>query len=431
MFPHALAMELKELNRHFFRPFFEPATAGGQTPKESQRIQIEKRKLYNLLRRINCIECDFHFPPGPQEAVFNGQCILLINKDIENIRDGLVELLDLPEAGAVVDARIPGAPLGNVSWSWLEATWKEHFLPVQNLFRKLKAEVLAPKLSVGGTPETPGVGKPSVVFEATKALPDVSLARAQDGLQHSKFVAADPGHGSARFRASNQALGLFWNIMPFAEGPDYEVFLADGPTMWLRLMPREDPSKEWGHDELMQCGRGPAVSLQPLLWNNLQYLRAEDGVGAYATINSLKQETETTSVAFAFNTGEIWCVDTTLLQLGEQSNLYFTEIARALIHRLRGYGEFLQCLGVQPPFDWIAGLEGVKGRRLKVPPPINHIATSPGETCLSDVVVASGSYDIQQSATITLRPFFAQLFKKCSSKIPDHIEDAIRTNEKF
>ena len=71
---------------------------------------------------------------------------------------------------------------------------------------------------------------------------------------------------------------------------------------------------------------------------------------------------------------------------------YFLDIARAFIQKIRGYGEFLQCLGIQPPFDWIAGLEGVKGRRLKFPPPPNQsISTSPGETCLSDVVVASGA----------------------------------------
>jgi hypothetical protein len=38
----------------------------------------------------------------------------------------------------------------------------------------------------------------------------------------------------------------------------------------------------------------------------MQYLRAEDGIGAYATINNLANETQTNSVAFAFNTGELW-----------------------------------------------------------------------------------------------------------------------------
>lgn len=36
-FPHALAMELNELNRHFFRSFTEPVTVAGQAQKERER----------------------------------------------------------------------------------------------------------------------------------------------------------------------------------------------------------------------------------------------------------------------------------------------------------------------------------------------------------------------------------------------------------
>jgi hypothetical protein len=240
----------------------------------------------------------------------------------------------------------------------------------------------------------------------------------------------EPQNGAARFRATDQPLGMFWNIMPLAEGPDYEVFLANGPAMWLRLMPRDVTPRERTHDELLECGRGPGVTLQPLLWSNLKYLRAEDGIGVYATIDNLKRETETSSVTFAFSIGEIWCVDLTVLQ-NPKKHLYFLDIARTLLQRFRGYGEFLQCLGIQPPFDWFAGLEGVKGWRLKTPPPTNRFATSPGETCLSNVVLANGTYDLEQPAAMTLRPFFVQLFKKCSTKIPEHIEEAIRTYRKF
>jgi pyrimidine deaminase RibD-like protein len=258
-----------------------------------------------------------------------------------------------------------------------------------------------------------------------------SEGRKPSNLQTRGFIATEARDGSARFRAPDRPLGMFWNMMPFSQGPDYEVFLANGPAMWLRLIPREFTSKEWDHDELMRCGRGPGVTLQPLSWSSLQYMRAEDGIGAYATIDNLKRETETSSVAFAFNTGEVWCIDTGVLRMTGQSNLYFLDIARTLIQRLRGYGEFMQCLGIQPPFDWIAGLEGVKGRRLKFPPPPNHISTSPGQTCLSDVVIATGTYDPEHPAPMSLRPFFSQIFKKCSSKIPEHIEDAIRTNREF
>jgi pyrimidine deaminase RibD-like protein len=142
-FPHALVMELEELNRHFTRSVAESGITAGQARKEKERLVMEKRKLFNLLRKINGIQCDFRFPPGPQDpCCFNTPLIQTINKDIESIRDALVELLDLPEAQALADARIPTPPLGAVPWSWLEAAWKDHFLPVQQIFRNLKAEVL-------------------------------------------------------------------------------------------------------------------------------------------------------------------------------------------------------------------------------------------------------------------------------------------------
>jgi len=253
-----------------------------------------------------------------------------------------------------------------------------------------------------------------------------SDAKASDQ-QSAGFIAVQPKDGDARFRAPDQPLGMFFNTLPFAESPDIEIFLAEGAAMWLRLLPREDIAREWSHDELLTCGRGPGVTLQPMFWNNLQYLRAEDGIGAYATVDNLRRETKTESVMFAFSTGEIWSVDTALLKITGQKHLQFLNIARTFVQRLRGYGEFLQCLGIQPPFNWIAGLDGVKGWRLKVPPPPNHVSTSPGETCLSSVVVATGSYDLKQHAAIVLRPFFNQLFRKCGMMMPQHIEEVIRT----
>jgi hypothetical protein len=248
-------------------------------------------------------------------------------------------------------------------------------------------------------------------------------------LKGRAFVPAKDG--AARFRAPGEPLGTFWDIMPFGQDYGYEVFLARGPAIWLRLMPSDVPSQEWVHDELLRCGSSPNVSLQPLLWSSLQYLRAEDGIGAYAIIDDLRHETETASVAFAFNTGEIWCTDTSLLQISRGKNLYFLDIARTLLQKLRGYGKFLKCLEIQPPFRWIAGLEGVKGWMLRTPPPPNCISTSPGETCLTDVVCAEGSFDLQQPAAIALLPFFRQLYRKCGMNIPEHIEELLRANRSF
>jgi pyrimidine deaminase RibD-like protein len=140
LFPAALADELLELNRDFIRSFaqLDPSIVKA---KEDRTIK-EKRRLYSLIRKINCIQCRFAFPPGPQDPVFNGSLISQINRDIDAIRDDLVDLLDLPEAKAIVDLRIPPAPYEGASWLWLEATWREYFQPVQEIFNRVKAEVL-------------------------------------------------------------------------------------------------------------------------------------------------------------------------------------------------------------------------------------------------------------------------------------------------
>ncbi len=267
--------------------------------------------------------------------------------------------------------------------------------------------------------------------EVANPLPEVALQKNASNPHFVPYAATEAKEGNARFRNPDQALGQFWNLLPFGPDPGYEVFLAKGPAFWLRVMPREASSHEWEHDELLKCGRGPTVALQPLLWSNLQYLRAEDGIGAYEAINNLKTETETTSVAFAFNTGEIWAVDTTVLQISGQKQLNFLDIARVLVQRLRSYGDLLRCIGIKQPFNGAAGSDGVKGWRLAAPPPPEHVNLFPGETCLSNEVKASGTYDLDQTSAMVLRPFFHQLFKKCSTKIPEHIEEAIRNNRRF
>ena len=141
-------------------------------------------------------------------------------------------------------------------------------------------------------------------------------------------------------------------------------------------------------------------------------------MGAYAALSPTGMDTDTSSVMFVFNTGEIWCVDTTVLQISGKGNLYFLDIARSLVQRLPGCAELLKCLGTEPPFDWIAGLDGIEGWRLNVPPPPNHINPFPGQTSLSSIAVAKGIFELGQVPSLALRPFFAEIFKKCGTTIP-------------
>ena len=72
--------------------------------------------------------------------------------------------------------------------------------------------------------------------------------------QAGDFIAAEAKDGSARFRAPDEPLGLFWMIMPLVQRADYEVFLAKGPAIWLRIIPRHAIPQEWSHEALLKCG---------------------------------------------------------------------------------------------------------------------------------------------------------------------------------
>lgn len=117
------------------------SVAAQEAEKRRERETEHRRKLYNLMRRIDCIECDFQFPPNPTGATFNVTQIRQINQGIERIQDALLELASLPEAKAVLGLTIR-CPANPTAWNELAEICKADFLPLQATYRKLKAEVL-------------------------------------------------------------------------------------------------------------------------------------------------------------------------------------------------------------------------------------------------------------------------------------------------
>ncbi len=115
-------------------------------------------------------------------------------------------------------------------------------------------------------------------------------------------------------------------------------------------MPQDAVAREWTNDELMNSGRRQGTMLLPLSWGNMQYLRAEEGMGAVATADPLNLAPETDSIAFAFNTGELWSIDTSVLGIAtREKQLYLLAIARTLVPKMREYGQFLCGLGLHCP----------------------------------------------------------------------------------
>jgi hypothetical protein len=69
-------------------------------------------------------------------------------------------------------------------------------------------------------------------------------------------------------------------------------------------------------------------------------------------------------IAYAFRTGEIWSIDTTLF-LFDQGSIAETAMEEGLVDGLQRYANVLKRLGLEPPYRWIAGIEGVEERHLE------------------------------------------------------------------
>jgi len=205
-------------------------------------------------------------------------------------------------------------------------------------------------------------------------------------------------------------------MLPFGAGPENHISFAAGPAIWLRLMPTISPGRQWAAHELKERAlRGGTLSLVPFLWHTLHYLRAEDGFGTYCP--TAQGSFEAASVAFAFETGEVWGVDTTLLAYSPND---IPHVEQPFTERLIEYARFLSGLGIEPPYRWIGGITGVKDRRLQVPTAPRHMRVVGwrGPQCLSDEIVAEGVYDGQQTPANALYLLFKAIYDKCGFERP-------------
>jgi hypothetical protein len=214
---------------------------------------------------------------------------------------------------------------------------------------------------------------------------------------------------------------MLWNQMPLIETPETDIFLDQGRAVWLQLIPTELPSDAFGVHELRDAAHRSGYSLRPLMNAHWEYLMAEDGFGICEVSDKSKSPATTPSVAFAFTTGEVWSIDTWALNYGRDM-IYFGEIAPRLIRRFREYVRFLGALGINPPFHWIAGLEGVSRMKLAVPTPVGFESFG-GPTCMSPKIVDGALYDGTVDAALALDSFFTKIFKKCGSIRPEHLQD--------
>jgi len=122
------------------------------------------------------------------------------------------------------------------------------------------------------------------------------------------FPRAEAKDGPARFRSPGEPVARRWDQIPIGIAADSPVSLSPGPGIWLRLMPVFDPGKRWAPYELRERAvRTGSLDLHPFVVSGIYPLRAEDGVGICSLVTP--DARETSSVAFAFATGEVWSID--------------------------------------------------------------------------------------------------------------------------
>lgn len=228
------------------------------------------------------------------------------------------------------------------------------------------------------------------------------------------FPKAVSKDGPARFRSANEELGY---ADGHGNGRYYKVFLRPGPAMWLRVMPSLSHGKTWKASELNEVAtaRG-TLHLHPLFdsYPGFSYVRAEDGWGTFNScgpIDDQQKRREASSIAFAFCTGEIWSIDTALLA---NNSSYIPIVETIFNKRFAEYAGFISALGIPPPYHWIAGITGVKGRQLVVPPQPGFVDIGlDGPLCVSDTIEVDEIFQDGQAPGEALRSFYTAIYDKC------------------
>ena len=247
------------------------------------------------------------------------------------------------------------------------------------------------------------------------AQPDADAVTAES----PPFPAAIPKDGRARFRAKSESLGITDN--EFGDRTT-EVTLNEGPAVWLRVMPAFAQPRSWRIVELTSILVTQGKTFPPLgPWRSLSYLRGLDGIGTFAHIDT--NPTNTSSVAYLFQSGEVWGVNTRLLENREQLpnvERTFTQFFnRAIAHLQRD-------LGVAGPYRWIAGIEDTKNRKF-------HPLASPGKefypsvwTCTKPEISGEGVHIASDPAHLALVPFFEEIFDACGLARPKELSDGLQ-----
>jgi hypothetical protein len=219
------------------------------------------------------------------------------------------------------------------------------------------------------------------------------------------YVPRAPMDGEGRFRKAAEPIGRLFNSMPFLAQEEKPIFLATGAAMWLRLMPTTARDEESLLTNLQTAMLENGRAIKPLNFHNAAIpsygVRGHDGFGLCVNL----QDSVAGAVIYGFTSGEVWTIDTAMLAY-EPGNIVFDE--HQFVEALLDCGAVLARLGIDPPYAWIAGLEGVSGRRLV---PVNTRPTFPTAIWNADVLTVPGKFSgVAQDAPTALEEFFVKVY---------------------
>jgi hypothetical protein len=234
-----------------------------------------------------------------------------------------------------------------------------------------------------------------------------------------EFTARAAVDGPARFKLRNEPIGVSADSIREAR----EIFLADKPATWFRMMPSRALNESWSPDRLQRVAtEGPLLSPITNNWQGYSFIRSHEGFGIYSVDGSQRNLAE--AAVFVFTTGEIWTIDAYTLGATKQENL-IPPLESEFRRTMASYGNFMSDkLGIEPPFKWTAGMDGLKGRGLYIPPPPNRTSwqRSPAGKCQLDTIEGAGSYSPGESTAECLKPFFTKLYDSCGLSRPEWLD---------
>ena len=266
-------------------------------------------------------------------------------------------------------------------------------------------------------------GLVAVLEKAIKAILESNDFKASlpPPVEIPKFVEREPVDGPARFRKRNEPIGVLEG--PLGIGGSLEYTLVDGPAMWLRVMPDENQGREWAISDLRASVNAGGNILLPLgNFSSWSFVRAADGFGY---MPHMKNESDPVpAVVLAFKTGEVWSI-----YCGPLSSIH-QDIPNVEPMFLECFSRCIRFfsvgLRVAAPYRWIAGIEGLKGKKLwKVALPGRSYIDPMTGPCLTDTVTERGVLRDGEKWQLALKPFFRKLYDACGAERPDHVDTVL------